>query len=379
MLKGVVLLSVLVTLATPAWAGLGPLIPEAHVPQGLCLITLQQEGAIRAEVCSGFLKDSSTLITAGHCTKNMTPETQVQCGDMHTQVQSFEASQSLDLENLEFDIPLRRSDVAVVKLVESIPVRTPKLIQNEAELLKIMHLAGRCGFFGYSRELGKSVDEEKLQLSAIEIRAKFLKIEEGVIHLDGRRGASALVQPGDSGGALACRYRGEWVFAGVVSGRDWDYQSFFAPIYNHQQLNTHQSELGEHRGGEINEVLVEKKQPLTSLYPGDQLSLAPYSEFMKTSRTVVTGFLNSAELFLWPFEHSTLDHNMVSFKAVKKVGKYWLGHIRYDSVTMSFSCLYGFVCDPGEMTWVKVSEEILRQTAKKVSTDKVHSRSTLSM
>lgn len=362
MKKGLLSTAIFVwTFSTVSWAGLGPEIHENETPGGLCLITLQSTGDMRTEICSGFLLDNQTVVTAGHCTEKMNSTTKVVCDGQSGQVESFITPESLDLDKIEFDVRLRSYDIAVVQLQTRLDLKLERreMATTVPELQKTLALSSKCGFFGFSRELGGSVSKSGLKVGAIELESQYLSFQDGYLQLDGTRGASALVQPGDSGGALACYNHGQWVLLGVTSGRDWDYQSFFAPLSSHDFLK-----------GQSPPTLRESLMELEHISPATQLDISSgeeyfvrqYSKVIKTDATGFHDFDNVERLVQWEPVHSTLDHPVVRFRPEVRQGQHWLGTIEFSGNTMSYSCIYGFICGSGSMSKVLVHESDLQLT-----------------
>lgn len=318
-------------------------------------------GDMRTEICSGFLLDNQTVVTAGHCTEKMNSTTQVVCDGQPGQVKTFSTPDALDLENIEFDVRLRSQDIAVVQLQAPLDLKLEdrQMATTEPVLRKTLSLSNKCGFFGFSSELGGSVSKSRLKVGAIELESQYLSFQDGYLQLDGTRGASALVQPGDSGGALACYNHGQWVFLGVTSGRDWDYQSFFAPISSHESLKDQMSP-------SLRESVLEFKHisPVTHLNisSGEEFFVRQYSKVIKTETTEFHDFDNVERLMQWEPVHSTLDHPVVRFWPEVRRGDHWLGTIEFSGSTMSYSCIYGFICGSGSMSKVLVHESDLQLT-----------------
>lgn len=346
-----------------AWGGLGPQIAGHETPAGLCLITLQTVNDMRAEICSGFLLDNQTVVTAGHCTEKMTRQTEIVCDGQQGHVDSFNIPKALDLENIEFDVNLRAQDIAVVQL--QTPLNLNLEIRNLAttvvDVRKTLSLSSKCGFFGYSAELGGRVSDADPAVGAISVDSHYLQLHRGYLQLDGARGASALVQPGDSGGAVACKNKGRWVFLGVTSGRDWDYQSFFAPLANHPILNKIPSSVIQ--DDRLN-VAGAWSTDAPNASVGQQYFVRKYAKVTKTQNTELMGFSDSQRLQQWESVHSTLDHPVVRFWPEKRQGLHWLGTIEFAGSTMSYSCIHGFVCSSGKMTQVLVHDQDLQLTPR---------------
>jgi hypothetical protein len=232
-MKKITALLPILLLSLPAMAVLGPKFNEHERPHSICAIEFYSERnpSLVDEICSVVIVDQNWGLTAGHCVDKL-PERdhRVLCRDqVTTTIDQVLINPLLKLEELRFEELAHQNDSALVRF--SHPVTTPPLpfVKSRQERLELVEEASVCGIFGHGgfretlRHAGYSTQAR--------INPSQLEFEENLIRIRGIGGInSGLVEPGDSGGSLACKNKNEeWVHLAQVSGRNFKYFSFFAP------------------------------------------------------------------------------------------------------------------------------------------------------
>lgn len=234
-----------------ALAALGPSLFEHELPPQVCVISFEQGNPDTdrfVEVCTGTLVRDRLLLTAGHCGEAPPESLSVFCPSSNTavKVKTVHSAPDFDNEAMKRDERLRSYDVALLELESPLPsVKAELSWQNHA-----LDEYEECAFFGYSNLLGKTKNTSLPPPDRIRVPVSNLRLEEGLFKLEGYWAPGALVEPGDSGGALACRRQTmDWQILGVTSGRDFDFRSYFAPLFKNPKLETVLLQAPEDRTG----------------------------------------------------------------------------------------------------------------------------------
>jgi len=135
----------------------------------------------------------------------------------------------LKLEELRFVELAHQNDSALVRFSSPVTIPALPFVKTLQERQELIDQARVCGIFGHGGF------REQLRNAGLSTQARInpsqIEFEENLIRIKGIGGInSGLVEPGDSGGSLACQKPdGQWVHMAQVSGRKHNYVSFFAP------------------------------------------------------------------------------------------------------------------------------------------------------
>lgn len=214
---------------------LGPSISKYDRPHSVCSLEFYRDESFETltEVCSAVKVADKTFLTAGHCTPNLfkTPSRIFCRGDQETQVRNYEISNQLTLSELRTNRLMHRHDIALIQTENDVKVPPFGILSSKQQTLNILETTRRCAIIGHGgyrhalREAGIS--------TAIGIDPSQIQFMDDLIIINGFvNRASGLVEHGDSGGSLACEDKnGKWFHLAQVSGRDYNGDSFFAPVY----------------------------------------------------------------------------------------------------------------------------------------------------
>lgn len=338
-------------------AGIGPSLPLSEYPNGICLLAIEESDGVYAEICSGVVIDSRHILTAGHCAANLTQNSIVKCRAETSRVNSVDFAEKFHIDNLNRDIRFRKDDLAIIETESALTIPAVDVVTTENGIKTIIGSESLCAFFGFSKLLNTKLVETLPAVEAIEFESEMLTFQDGLLILDGKMGRSALVEPGDSGGGIACLQNQQWRFIGVVSGRDWEYRSFFAPTSHHQGLLRRQPYLPQ-------QVIPGRDAQRASfdIIESFKYRVKPYSLITKTNTTEISEFTNHVDLIAWNSTHSTLDHKYIEFIAKEKIGDdKWIGDLLIHSWSEYYTCTAGFLCSNGSMTNVIIASKDLEE------------------
>jgi hypothetical protein len=216
-------------------AGLGRSVPASAGFSQLCFFDMSPHLSFYGDICSGVLIDQQTIVTAAHCLDRGLPPV-IRCGpeqlpvevkvsevQIHPQYQS-----GVVIEDIAYVV----NDIAVLPLAVPVPAQPLTLISMEAA-----RDAEQCAFFGFSKMSMVPRTEPvrprfgwTFSMSAMD----WMDSDHPIIQVQGLVGSGGLLEIGDSGGPLMCRYQGEWQLLGIASSRDYRYNSLFTPVINTQ-------------------------------------------------------------------------------------------------------------------------------------------------
>lgn len=388
-----------------AWAVLGPNFLDSARPHSICAIEYFVKGTQRVdEICSAVVIGERHLLTAAHCTPGL-PERdhRIFCRDqVEAQIVEIQINSKIQLERLRFGEEEHRLDTALLTIDRDLEIPAIKFSANEAQTRSIIDSAQICGIFGHGGF------RERLRNAGYSTNAKIqpeqIEFEEDLIRIKGFGGLnSGLVEPGDSGGSLACLDQTQgWVHLAQVSGRTMSAESLFAPVYlfseelellqvssidskhaNLQQIS--QRWIKEDQKKELEQCLISHRvfvkddfvttddlqadalrcvrdqvqQLRTKLSEQDEviLRIRPYSliEVEQKRESILISHRPSIERILNgenPF--STVDHQFMQFKVRNIDSEFAYGDVNIFGYTEYFNCSENILCDGGLYKNIKV-------------------------
>lgn len=217
-------------------AVLGPEFLSSERPHSICAIEFYSEdgGERLDEVCSAVMVSEKHLLTAAHCIPGLPerPHKVICRGNTYAQIKKVTPNANVDQELMIFDESERRYDNAYLELENAIKVPTLQFIATAKGLKDLLARTSLCGIFGHGG-FRHEIRTQGLSTNAI-LKPSDITFDGDLIRIDGFKGrASGLVEPGDSGGSLACLDPDskQWLHIAQVSGRTMNAISLLAPVY----------------------------------------------------------------------------------------------------------------------------------------------------
>lgn len=220
-------------------AALGPEFEFHQRPHSICALELYASDKYESleKVCSAVVIGPNLMLTAAQCTAELPekPHKIICRNDVKTQVDQVAQNDKFQSERLHSDEQMRKNDTALLILTESISTPNMVLAADKSEFEQILQQTEQCGLFGFGGV--KQQDREKGHSKSTRLKPEQIKLENDLVKINGFKGrASGLVEPGDSGGSLACQESEtqKWVHLAQVSGRTVQGISLLAPVYRFQ-------------------------------------------------------------------------------------------------------------------------------------------------
>lgn len=327
------------------------------------------------------------LLTAAHCTPGLPErEHKLICrgnGEVQTSVISkVIPNESVDLDLMRFEESARNYDNALIKIENELKVPTLPFVSTKAELRDLLGHSMICGIFGHGgfrhnmRQAGLSTNTK--------IAPEQIILDNDVIRIDGFKGrAAGLVEPGDSGGSLACKdsRNDSWTHIAQVSGRTMDGLSLFAPsytiaaqlarnsvtpiapLYEEVRLAMKTSDQGaEAQKCQDKKCVSEKLAALKErLARGEEVTvkLAPYSLIdldQRSEMIKLDGGRDPERLLERPNPFTTVEgtYNRLVIKKIE--GDTVIGDLIKFGYTEYFGCFENIICDGG--TFLNITAKI---------------------
>jgi hypothetical protein len=376
------------SLGLNAHAVYGPVFSNTERPHAICAIEYfaPHNPGLLDEVCSVVMVSQTQGLTAGHCLPGL-PERphRILCRDgLTAHIIDVHSNPELKLDQLRFNEEHHAYDSALVTLDRPMDIPSLPFAQTRGQTLQIIEDASVCGIFGHGGF------REQLRSRGLSTQARILPsqivFDDELIRIEGFGGLnSGLVEPGDSGGSLACRAPdGTWTHIAQVSGRTMSAVSLFAPtdllvpsvetpIVAHRAperkahwmdidrqgeldvcLRQHERFLGE----KLSEVTLEecqhslRSQALQRIASGENLQprLKTYSlvELEQTPDSVQPMMNRPKERYLEhanPFSIVDIMYNRFKITAIE--GDTVMGDLTLFGYSESFSCRANIICDGG--------------------------------
>ncbi len=222
------------------FAALGKTLASYELYSGHCILEFFNKHGVVEEHCSGTVVSAHQILTAAHCMKSYQDDhdyVRISCNGK--EVELIESP----FVHPEFNFSLIKNDdhrffdLAVLEISDTLDFYFPNRVVSEDEFKHLLENTDWCavtgfgGIFsgqdGYAQPRGVFIDPKSIQFSGHELRVN------SVFPV-----VTGLVEPGDSGGSLLCELDQVVYQVGVVSGRNYSYESIFAPVYG-QHLNFH--------------------------------------------------------------------------------------------------------------------------------------------
>lgn len=234
-------------IGSAARAAMGIPVDPAELPGQVCAIEFYDRINRLAQVCSATLISPETLLTAAHCLDKEPEDLKrhiVKCpnGEVRIFTKHRFSNRYPGPAIMGTDRHQRRFDAATVTLEQPVAMPGMKVVSSLTEAGRLIAKSPYCAVFGYA---GSNLeDPNSVRLAGAKVKPSSIRIESHkpiVIDVD-NDWYSGLVEPGDSGGPLACLYDGDrgkspfWILIGNISGRDLQYRSFIAPFAVNEEL-----------------------------------------------------------------------------------------------------------------------------------------------
>lgn len=396
------LITILASLSlTPfAHAVLGPEFPNSERPHSVCAIEYYRadDGITLDEVCSAVVIDKKHLLTAAHCLPGL-PERphKLRCrGGDEAQIIKVTPNKESDLEDMVINESARSFDNALIEIDRELSVPTLRFASSREETEQLLKNSPRCGIFGHGgfrHELRNKGISTNAKLNASDIY--FIG---DLMHVNGFKGAaSGLVEPGDSGGSLACfdSNLSEWIHIGQTSARRMDGISLFAPsftiakelegkgiisidpLHNDIKLDWQKEDIAsEEKACEIKLARLKKTAPSTpqsvaackqeikdliqeKISHGEdvRLKVAPYSLISLDQRDEMIeleGGRDETRILQNPNPFSTVEGLYNRFMISRIEGDVAIGDFQRFGYSEYFGCFENILCDGGLYKNIKV-------------------------
>lgn len=385
-------------------AALGPEFEFHQRPHSICAIEFfaTQKKETLTEVCSAVVIGPKLMLTAAHCTPKLPqrPHKIICRNDVQTQIKKTLNNKDVQLERLRFGDQEHKNDTALLELTHEITTPNMHILETRAEIEKLLSKTGQCGLFGFGGFHHQ--DRQKGHSTSARIKPSQIEFDGDLIRIDGlKERAAGLVEPGDSGGSLACLdpQTQRWIHVAQISGRTMQGVSLLAPVYLFQdqlkeygafQLADQGSDLRtqwkesdellatqhcqkvlERSSGEVYEASSHQdcqKQKNDYIkkhfYSGREVKvrLKKYSLIELDQRPEMiqlSGNRASERLLQVNNPFSSVDHTFNQFIVTGIDGETVTGNFKIFGYSENFSCVENILCDGGDYLNVQVALDAL--------------------
>jgi hypothetical protein len=228
--------------SAPAQGAIGIPVEKRLLPVQTCLIRFVDGSDKTVETCSGTILSPLHLQTAAHCFERSNGEIRphhVLCpgGRENRATRVIFSRGFISQEAMRDDDSLRRFDAALLVLER--PESSPGMavVRSLPALKTLLNETSACAVFGYGGV--HPLDNAYGKLQGVQVDPRVIRAEPGQPLITANLGGwnSGLVEPGDSGGSLACQDRAKrWHLIGVTAARTYSYSSLFAPIFENLEI-----------------------------------------------------------------------------------------------------------------------------------------------
>lgn len=396
----------IVTFSLQAYAALGPEFKFHQRPHSFCAIEffVSDKKETLSEICSAVVIGPKLMLTAAHCTPKLPdrPHKIICRNEVETQVDKAIKNKKVQLDRLRFGDQEHRNDTALLRLTQEISTPNIQILASRAELESLLDKTDQCGLFGFGGFHHK--DRQKGHSTSAHIMPTQIEFDGDLIRIDGlKKRASGLVEPGDSGGSLACLNPDDerWTHIAQISGRTMQGVSLLAPVYLFQsELKTynvfnhppqgldletrwkkddeflatqHCLKVLERSRAKVKDADVqsysdcqEKQKEFikSKFFSGEEVKvrLKTYSLVELDQREdmiILNGQRDPERLFRKENPFTTVDHNFNQFTVTSINGDRVTGDLKIFGYSENFGCNENILCDGGDYKNVNLSIDAL--------------------
>jgi len=391
---------VLFSISFSSFAALGPDFEFHQRPHSVCAIEFYvgPEKEKLSEVCSAVVIGPKLMLSAAHCTPNLLdrPYKIICRNEVNTQIVQTIKNENVQLDQLRFSDDKRKYDTALLTLSHDITTPNMEVVSTREKTEKLLDETNQCGIFGFGGFHHQ--DRQKGHSTSAKLAPSQIEFDGDLIRVNGHKArAVGLVEPGDSGGSLACLNpeSKRWVHIAQVSGRTMQGISLFAPTYLfHDQLKKYEALNLDDQGEELKEewqkndelLATQRCQKVLERSGATDIQVDDYNsckqlqenylrDEFRAGRQIKTrlqkftlveldqheGMIqlsnqrDASRLLQSSNPFSTVDHTFNQFAVTKIEGDTVTGDLKIFGYSDNFGCFENILCEGGDFKNVKVS------------------------
>jgi hypothetical protein len=386
------------------YAALGPEFKFHQRPHSVCAIEffVSDKKETLTEVCSAVVIGPKLMLTAAHCTPNLPdrPHKIICRNGVQTQVEKAIKNKKVQLERLRFGDREHKNDTGLLELTQKITTPNMQVRASRIELETLLNETNKCGLFGFGGFHHQ--DRKKGHSTSAQVDPDQIEFDGDLIRINGfKNRASGLVEPGDSGGSLACLNPKDqhWVHIAQISGRTMQGVSLLAPVYlfkdelldrNAFDYPIQGSELKDQWQKNDELLAIQHCQKVLERSGARDIEIQNYgdcqrkqSEYIKdqffSGREIkvrlknyslveldqrkeminLNGQRDPERLFQKENPFTTVDHDFNQFTVTNITGDSVTGDLKIFGYSENFGCSENILCDGGDYKNIKISIDAL--------------------